>query len=78
MNTNSLRVYGSGTIQDQWGAFYFCITTKDDRTTLGERTSPVHGHRYQIKEIRAEATFVLTLITILYQLNHLLPIRQAQ
>lgn len=69
VNTNSLRVYGSGTIQDQWGTYYFYITTKNKRTTLGERNGPVHGHRDQIKEIRAQATFVLTLITILYQLQ---------
>ena len=68
-NTNSLRMYSSGTIRDQWGSYYFCISTKTGRTTLGERTGPVHGNRDQIKKLRAEATFILTLLSILHQLQ---------
>ena len=33
------------------------------------RSGPVHGHRDQMREIRAEATYVLNVLSLLHQLK---------
>ena len=74
LNTDSLCVFMSGAIRDQWGSFSMAFVSKHDRKEIGKREGPVHGNKDFMKEIRAEATSVLTLLTFLKQIDPFLKI----
>ena len=69
LNANSLKTIGSGAIRDQWGSFAFNFMSKYDDKIIGTIEGPVYGHCDQMREIRAESTYVLTLLTFLLQIK---------
>ena len=69
LNANSLKIIGSGAIRDQWGSFAFSFMPKNEKKIIGTIEGPVHGHKDQMREIRAESNYVLTLLTFLLQIE---------
>ena len=72
--SDSLCVFMRGAIRDQWGSFSMSFVSKHDRKEIGKREGPDHGNKDFMKEIRIEATSVLTLLTFLKQIEPFLTI----
>ena len=51
LNTDSLCIFMSGTIRDQWGSFSMSFVSKHDRKEIGKREGPVHDNKDFMKEI---------------------------
>lgn len=60
LNNDSLQVFTSGTVRDQWGDFSMSNLSKHDNKVIGKREGPVHGNKDHIREIRAGATCAIT------------------
>ena len=73
---NNLCIIGDGSVKDQWGAMVLTFTTKSSFQEICQISHPVDGNPNNMKELRAEATFVLSAISILQVLQPLLQNKQ--
>jgi len=70
LENNDLRSFGDGSVREQWGAFAWCFTGKGQKKKMMIHKGAVHGHRNQMRAIRSEATYMLSVLCLLYTLQN--------
>ena len=75
---NNLCIIGDGSVKDQWGAMAWTFATKSSFQEICQFSQPVDGDPKNMKELRAEATFLLSAISIVHVLQPLLQNKQIK
>ena len=75
---NNLCIIGDGSVKDQWGAMAWTFATKSSFQEIFKFSQPVDGDPKNMKESRAEETFVLSAISIVHVLQPLLQNKQIK
>lgn len=69
LKSDSLHVIGDGSVRDQWGAYAWTMVDSNDFTKICDITHPVDGPPTNMKEIRVEATCILSSLSIIHTLQ---------
>ena len=69
MENSELRSFGDGSVREQWRAYAWCFTGRSNAEKFSIRKGCVHGHRNQMKALRAEASYVLSVLCLIYTIQ---------
>jgi len=69
LEANDLSIVGDGSVRDQWGALAWNMVEKSNFKKICSLVHPVDGNPNNMKEIRAEATCLLSSLSLLHTLQ---------
>lgn len=72
LRENNVCLIGDGSVKDQWDAMSWTFATKSSFQEICHISHPVDGNPNNMKRLRAEATFVLPTLSVVYTLQPLL------
>ena len=69
LKSDNLCIIGDGSVKDQWGAVAWMICSKSSFSEVCTITHPVDGTPSNMKQIRAEATYAITALSMIHLLQ---------
>ena len=69
LKSDNLCIIGDGSVKDQWGAVAWMICSKSSFSEVCTITHPVDSTPSNMKQIRAEATYAISALSMIHLLQ---------